>query len=528
MLRARQFREDAGPLAHPVRPEEYIEINNFYTATVYEKGAEVIGMLKRIVGDDAYAKALTLYFDRHDGQACTIEDWLKEFEDATGRDLSQFKLWYSQAGTPTVEIRIEKTGQASPVQAADGAETTPVSWQVVARQTVPATPGQPEKRPVPIPICLALYDHDGAEVVPEQMVVLDSEEAVIATGSFLTSDKLPMVSAFRGFSAPVIVRQDLSTEDRLVLLAHDTDPFNRWEAGRSLAKAELLKLIDGGNDPDPVYLDALGRMIADERLDPAFRAFALGLPSEDDMAQTLFEAGRTPDPDAIHRSSERLRQAIANAHAAEFAGLFEAMKVPGPYRPDAADAGRRALRLKALGFLTLTDGPDRARQLFASTDNMTENIGALGILLKAGAGPEEAQSFYDRWKGDPNTLDKWFSLSVISAAPEAAVKVAEDLVAMDDFNLKNPNRFRAVIGGLVGNTAGFHHASGAGYAFVAKWLKKLDPVNPMTAARLATVFETMARYDGDRQGQMRDALEYLLSGTPSKDMQEIAGRILGR
>ncbi|MEL7150764.1 MAG: aminopeptidase N [Pseudomonadota bacterium] len=509
-LRASQFREDAGPLAHPVRPEEYIEINNFYTATVYEKGAELIGMLKRLVGDEGYARALDLYFERHDGDAATIEDWLKVFEDATGRDLSQFKLWYSQAGTPQVTVWLVEDG--------------PI-WRVMARQMTPPTPGQPEKAPQVIPVTLRLFDQKGGVLSPEVGCVLDTEEAQLAE---IEGAGRPIVSAFRGFSAPVIVKQDLTPEERLVLLAHDTDPFNRWEAGRSLAKAELLRLVADDTDPDPVYLDALGHLIDDDTLDPAFRAFALGLPSEDDMAQTLFDAGRTPDPARIHEASEALKTAIAAAHEARFENVFDAMQNPGPYRPVAADAGRRSLRLAALGFLGRVQGPDRAAHIFATADNMTESLGALASLLRLGHGAAAAEAFYTRWKSDPNTLDKWFSLSVVLAAPEEAVSVAAGLVAHDDFNLKNPNRFRAVIGGLAGNTAGFHHASGAGYAFVAKWLKALDPINPMTAARMATVFETRARYDGDRQGQMGDALETLLDGTPSKDMQEIAGRILGR
>ncbi|MEM6385256.1 MAG: aminopeptidase N [Pseudomonadota bacterium] len=526
MLRGRQFREDAGPLAHPVRPESYVEINNFYTATVYEKGAELIGMLRRIVGDDGYRRALDLYFNRHDGQACTIEDWLKAFEDATGRDLGQFKLWYGQAGTPTVEIKVEVTGRASPVRATDGTETRPISWRVTAQQSVPPTPGQPEKRPVPIPIALALYDHEGREIAGEQMGILDTEEAVIATGSFIGSDRLPIVSAFRGFSAPVIVKQDLSMDDRLVLLAHDSDPFNRWEAGRALAKAELMRMVDGEEEPDARYLEALGKLIGDDTLDSAFRAFALGLPSEDDIAQTLYDGGQTPDPDRIHTASEQLKASIASAHAPLFTRLYEGLNNPGPYRPVAEDAGRRALRLAALGFLGRVEGPDRARALFGDADNMTESIGALACLLRLGKGADEAGMFYDRWRSDANTLDKWFSLSVACAAPDQAVTVAENMVTHPDFNLKNPNRFRAVLGGLAGNTAGFHSASGDGYAFVAKWLKQLDPINPMTAARMTTVFETLARYDGDRQGQIRDALAQLLVGKPSKDMQEIAGRIL--
>ena len=513
-LRARQFREDAGPLAHPVRPEEYIEINNFYTSTVYEKGAEVIGMLKRLVGEEGYTKALGLYFDRHDGQACTIEDWLKVFEDATGRDLSQFKLWYSQAGTPRLTYSEEWDGEAV---------------TLTVTQDMKPTPGQPEKAPMPIPLAVGAIHRDGREAAPTQVFELTEGRARFRL-PVTSSDTPPILSVNREFAAPVTIRRSepLSREDQLVLLAHDTDPFNRWEAGRSLAKDQLVALVTGDNAVSETYLEALGRLIADDTLDPAFRAVALGLPSEDDIAQTLYEAGRTPDPNRIHASSETLKTAIAKAHETEFERLFIAMENPGPYRPVAAEAGRRALRMAALGFLGRVQGPDLARSVFETADNMTESLAALSALLRLGEGEAEAETFYERWKTDPNTLDKWFSLSVLCAPPSEAVTVAERLVAQDDFNVKNPNRFRAVIGGLTGNTAGFHDASGKGYAFVAKWLKTMDGLNPMTAARMATVFETLARYDGDRQGQMRDALEHLLSGAPSKDMQEIAGRILGR
>ena len=510
MLRARQFREDAGPLAHPVRPEEYIEINNFYTATVYEKGAEVIGMLKVLVGDEGYARALDLYFERHDGQACTIEDWLKVFEDACGRDLTQFKRWYSQAGTPKVTLELEEV---------EG------GWQVRARQMTPPTPGQTEKLPQVIPVRLAAFDADGSKRLAETVVEFAEEEAVLTT---IPGAARPILSAFRGFSAPVNVKQSQSLEERLVLLAQDTDPFNRWEAGRSVAKDQLVRMIVDDADPAEAYLDALGALVGDETLDPAFRAFALGLPSEDDLAQTLYDNGRTPDPDRIHACRAALGRAIADAHTALFEDLVARFASNAPYSPNAADAGRRALRLKALGYLAEGGQVDRAAAVFAGADNMTESIGALGILVRAGQGEAELAQFFNLWKDDPNTLDKWFSTMIVHAPPEHAVAVAQKAVEMPEFAWKTPNRFRAVIGGLCGNTAGFHAASGEGYRFVAEWLKKLDPVNPMTAARMATVFETMRRYDGDRQGQMRDALEYLLDGAPSKDMTEIAGRILGR
>ncbi|MEM7720520.1 MAG: aminopeptidase N [Pseudomonadota bacterium] len=514
MLRGRQFREDAGPLAHPVRPDSYIEINNFYTATVYEKGAEVIGMLKRLVGEDGYAKALDLYFDRHDGQACTIEDWLTVFEDATGRDLGQFMLWYSQAGTPKVTYQEDWDGET-------------VTLRVT--QSVPATPGQDNKAPMVIPLVVGALHRDGREAAPSTVFELTEthQEFQLPVDP---SEVAPLLSVNRGFAAPILLEraEALSVADQRILLAHDRDAFNRWEAGRALAKNQLIAMITDGSKIDDGYLDALGSVLSDDAAEPAFRAFVLALPSEDDIAQTLFDSGRTPDPAHIHTCRERLNAAIAHALHATFEHLFETMQCPGPYRPLAEDAGRRALRLASLGFLGRVEGASRAADVFASTDNMTESLGALASLLRLGAGQAESAVFYDRWQSDPNTLDKWFSLSVSCAAPDDAVSVAKTMVSNPAFNVKNPNRFRAVIGGLAGNTAGFHHASGAAYAFVAEQLKSLDPINPMTAARMATVFETMGRYDGDRQGQMADALRHLLDGSPSKDMLEIASRILGK
>jgi aminopeptidase N len=306
-LRARQFREDGGPLAHPVRPASYIEINNFYTATVYEKGAEIIGMLKRLVGDDGYARALDLYFDRHDGDAATIEDWLKVFEDATGRDLTQFRLWYTQAGTPRLTV-------------AEHFEDD--RYTLTFTQRTPPTPGQPDKRPQVIPIAVGLLNPNGDEVVPTTIL-----EMTEATQSF-TFDGLaakPVPSLLRGFSAPVVLDRPTTTEERAFLLAHDTDPFNKWEAGRQLAKDVLSRMVTENASPGPAYLDALLRVARDGALDPAFRALALRLPSEDDMAQTLHDAGVTPDPLAICEAREKLARAVAG-HLAP--------ALPGPLRGD--------------------------------------------------------------------------------------------------------------------------------------------------------------------------------------------------
>ena len=510
-LRARQFREDNGPLSHPVRPEEYEEINNFYTATVYEKGAEVIRMLKILIGDDAYARALDLYFDRHDGDAATIEDWLKVFEDATGRDLTQFARWYSQSGTPRLSVTDEFN---------DG------TYTLHFEQKTEPTPGQSDKEPQVIPIALGLLSPNGDEAVPT--TVLEMTE----TRQSFTFDGLgakPVPSILRGFSAPVILERQTTRDERLLLLAHDTDPFNRWEAGRQLAKEELIACVTDTGGPSEAFLGALDQLASDDAADPAFRAFALALPSVDDISQALFDAGRTPDPVAIHRARNAVLAEIGRALRPTLDRLFDDMHVPGPYTPDAADAGKRALRMTALSLLIHGDPSQvsRARHLFDQADNMTESLGALAILIREGAGEDPLSTFYERWKKHPTVLDKWFAVQVAQAAPETAVSIAQTLAAHPDFTWKTPNRFRAVVGALTGNTAGFHDPSGAGYRFVADWLIRLDPINPRTAARMAAAFETWPRYDGDRQGMIRDALISIRdSGDIARDMHEMVTRLL--
>ncbi len=315
-LRARQFREDNGPLAHPVRPASFVEINNFYTATVYEKGAELIGMLRQLVGADGYARALDLYFDRHDGDAATIEDWLKVFEDATGRDLSQFARWYAQAGTP--RLRVEEDFK-------DGIYT------LHFEQKTPSTPGQDQKQPQVIPIAVGLLNPNGDEVVPTTILEMTDDRQSFSFSGLATR---PVPSILRNFSAPVILERPSTAEERAFLLAHDTDPFNKWEAGRQLAKDVLTAMVRDGSQPGPAYLDALERVARDDTLDPAFRALALRLPSEDDMAQTLCDAGMTPDPGRIHEAREKVADALAYHLRAILPAIYEDMNLPGPYSPD--------------------------------------------------------------------------------------------------------------------------------------------------------------------------------------------------
>ncbi len=509
MLRARQFREDGGPLAHSVRPESYVEINNFYTATIYEKGAEVIGMLKRLVGDDGYARALNLYFDRHDGDAATIEDWLRVFEDATGRDLAQFKRWYAEAGTPRLRV-VEEW--------AEGVYT------LTFTQVNPPTPGQPEKGAKVIPIAVGLLNPNGDEVVPTRVL-----EMTAATQSFRFEGlgSRPIPSILRGFSAPVVLEREVSPEERAFLLAHDTDPFNKWEAGRALAKDVLVGMVTKGAVPGPDWLAALAAVAKDASLDPAFRALCLRLPSDDDMAQTLHAGGVVPDPARIYAARRAARQAIAGHLAGMLPGLIAEMAEPGPFSPSAKAGGRRALRNAAVGYLSLVDDGAAATRLFAAANNMTDEIEGMGCLLDIGQGQEALARFSARWGDNANVMDKWFAMQVMFATPERMAEVAQGLTAHPLFNWKNPNRFRAVIGAASGNHAGFHHDSGAGYRFAADWLMRLDPVNPQTAARMSTAFETWPRYDAGRQGMIRAELARMaaLPGI-SRDLGEMVGRML--
>lgn len=509
-LRGRQFREDGGPLAHPVRPESFQEINNFYTSTIYEKGAEVIGMLKRLVGDEEYAKAVTLYFDRHDGQACTIEDWLKVFQDSTGRDLSKFKLWYSQAGTPKVIMKEAWKGDC---------------YTLTLKQVLPDTPGQTDKKPQVIPFAIGLLDPSGKEVVPTTLLELDEEEQSF---SFNGLAARPIPSPLRGFSAPVVLERKTNNEERAFLLAHDTDPFNRWEAGRQLAKSALIAMIKDGAAPDRLYLDALNRLVLDDTQDPDFRALCLGLPSEDDLAQSFADMGQTPDPQAIWEGREAMRAAVADALSGDLKSLYTQNLVTEKFSPTAQQAGKRALGNAVLGLMTRRDQGAAAQGQFADADNMTQQLGALSALLSNDLGSLELASFAEQWGSERLVMDKWFMIQVAHARPEVTAQVADALTQRPDFTMTNPNRFRAVLGALAMNQAGFHHDSGDGYRLMADWLIKLDPVNPQTTARMCSAFQSWRRYDADRQGMMRDNLHRIASlAGLSRDTSEMVGRILG-
>ncbi|MCJ8144292.1 aminopeptidase N [Ancylobacter sp. A5.8] len=524
LLKSHQFAEDAGPLAHPVRPASYREINNFYTATVYEKGAEVVRMLKTLLGEENFRSGMDLYFERHDGTAATIEDFLTCFQDATGTDLSQFALWYAQAGTPRLEV-------AGHWDAAGATFTLDVA------QTVPATPGQIDKQPMLIPLALGLVGEDGRDLplqpaggsngAPGVVLVSEARQRFV----FENVTERPRPSLNRGFSAPVKLVTDLSTQDLIFLARHDADPFNRFDAAQTLALGVLVDAARAGATPDAAPLvEALGAVLADPALDPAFIAQALSVPSEGDVAR---EIARDVDPDAIHAARLALRRAIGSALAEPLAGAFERFAVPGPYSPDAASAGRRALRNACLDLLATAgagDGPARALGLFRAADNMTDRFVALSVLAHAVPAEREAAlaDFYAMFQGDPLVIDKWFALQAQIAEPGTLDRV-RTLTAHPAFAMTNPNRVRSLIGSFAAaNQTQFHRADGAGYDFVAQTVLTLDAINPQVAARLLAAFRSWRSLDAPRREAAEAALQRV-SRTPglSPDVADIAGRSLG-
>jgi len=509
-MRSHQFQEDNGPLAHPVRPESFIEINNFYTITVYEKGAELIGMLKRLVGDETYYKALDLYFKRHDGDAATIEDWLQVFEDTTGRDLTQFKRWYSQAGTPRVTV-------------SDTYENG--TYTLHLSQRTAATPGQDAKGPQVIPVAVGLLSADGTEVQETTVLELTETEQSFRFDGIAAK---PIPSVLRDFSAPVILERDQTNAERAFLMAHDTDPFNRWDAGDTLARDVLLRMIRNGEAPDTAYLDGITAIVRDDTLDPAFRQLALSLPSNEELTQEIHGDGGVPDPMVIHDALETLRTARA-LHMQDILPRIQSdMIVSGPYSPDAKSAGKRSLGNAAMNMITRFDGGATATRQYETATNMTMQLAALSSLMMIGKGDDASAHFRNQWRDDRLVMDKWFGLTVSRAAPDQAAATALRLTEEPDFDITNPNRFRAVFGALGGNIAGFHQASGASYQLMGEWLAKLDAINPQTTARMTKAFETWRQYDAQRQELMRNTLTKL-AATPnvSRDTAEMVGRILG-
>lgn len=522
-LRARQFAEDQGPLAHPVRPSSYLKIDNFYTATIYEKGAEIIRMLKTLIGAEAFRAGMDRYFERWDGQATTVEAFINCFEDASGRDLSDFFAWYEQAGTPRVSLA-SRYDEAARTLTLD------------LRQETPPTPGQPQKKPLPIPVIVGLLDHEGrtqaferdGQAVDETVVVLDAAQATVTLTGV---DRPPVVSALRGFSAPVVLKTDAPAKDRYVLLASDPDLFNRWEAGQGLAAELILARAAGRADEvnEERYAEAVARALSDQAADPAFKALLLALPSEPDLALQMSPA----DPAAIHEAREALRARLSVHLEPELRRLHTGLQDLGEFSPDAAGAGRRALRNAALELLAANprhDIADLALGHFQAAGNMTDAMGGLSALMQIGGVPFEQAlaDFYARWKSEPLVVDKWFAIQARDPSEGALGRVL-GLTAHPAFEGKNPNRLRALVSTFANfNPARFHDPSGAGYRFLADQILAIDGFNPMTAARLVDPLGGWRRYRPELGALMKAELQRIAAKDGlSKNVYELATRALG-
>jgi aminopeptidase N len=528
LLRNGQFPEDAGPMAHPVRPEAYVEINNFYTATVYNKGAEVIRMYRTLLGNEAFKRGLRFYLERFDGQAVTTDDFLGAMAEASGAELSQFRRWYSQAGTPMLDI-------------AGSYDATRREYRLQVRQNCPPTPGQPVKEPFLIPLAVGLLGPNGRDL-PLQL----AGEAAAGPGTrvlrvdaaeqsftFVNVPAEPVPSLLRDFSAPVRVNYPYQSEALAFLLACDSDPFNRWEAGQRLATQVLLEMIadlQGGRLP-PVpeaFVAAFRTTLTDAAADPALLALALTLPGEVELAEAMTVA----DPVAVHAARQRLRHELAMQLAREFRAVMSAMHDAGPYRPTAAAIGRRSLKNLCLAYLALLGTPEAVSfclAQFEGADNMTDRLAALTCLAHGEALQCEAAlaAFYQRYQNDPLVIDKWFAVQAASARADTLAQV-QALLRHPAFTMKNPNRVRSLVGTFVhGNPGRFHDRSGAGYRFLADRVLELDPLNPQVAARMVAALSRWRRFDADRQRLMKTELERILAQPGlSRDVAEIVSKSL--
>ncbi len=525
-LRAHQFVEDAGPLAHPVRPELYHEINNFYTTTVYDKGAEIVRMIKVLLGPDLFRRGMDLYFTRHDGEAATIEQFAQCFADVSGRDFSQFMRWYTQAGTPEIAVTPHYDPRAK-------------TYRLDIAQTVPPTPGQPTKEPMLIPLALGLLGNNGGDLP----LVLDGRplargviELTRPSQSFVFTGlaERPIPSLNRDFSAPIKLKLPIGPDALRFLAAHDCDPFNRWQAVQTLAMSLLIANVAAARAgaaarEDDGLMAALGAILADPELEPAFIALTLTPPSEADIAR---EIGRDVDPDAVFAARRDLRAAVGERLGTALAGTYARMITPGPYRPDAESAGRRALKNVCLDLLAATGQSAAIARAFAqykTADNMTDRMAALETLALHDR-PERTQAladFYARYADDPLIIDKWLALQ--AAIPEpATLDRVRALTAHPAFSMANPNRVRALIGAFAqANHTQFNRIDGAGYDFVADLMLALDPKNPQVAARIMGAFRSWRALEARRRERAQATLRRVAAApTLSRDLHDIVVRTL--
>ncbi|MEQ8949022.1 aminopeptidase N [Parvibaculum sp.] len=529
LLRAHQFPEDGGPLAHPVRPESYIEINNFYTATVYEKGAELCRMIHTMAGPKRFRKGMDLYFERHDGEAATVENFLDALSDGAKLDLTQFKRWYRQSGTPEVLA----SGRY------DAARKT---YTLKMSQVCQATPGQPHKEPYHIPVAVGLVGPGGKDMA----LMLDGEEKpgaktrVLnltereATWRFRNVNAKPVPSLLRGFTAPVKLSANLKERDLVFLMRHDSDSFNRWEAAQRYATGLLVAMVEAEKTGAPArkggaFAEMVRDLLTAKKIDPDFVAQIILLPSEQTLAQII---GHEVDVEAIHAARERLRASIATQTKDALLAAYDRMEVTGPYRPDADHAGRRALRNVCLGYLSAAPGEEGialAAEQFRMADNMTDSIAALSVLSNIDC-PERREAldaFHERWKDDHLAMDKWFSIQAMSSLPGTLDEVKR-LTGHPAFTMKNPNKVRALITSFAAvNQLHFHAKDGAGYRFIADKVLELDKLNPQVGARMLGAFKSWRQMEPKRRKLMQKELKRI-AGTEglSRDVYEIATKTL--
>ncbi len=515
VLRGVQFPEDSGPLAHPIRPDSYREISNFYTSTVYNKGAEVIRMMRTMAGEEAFRKGCDLYFERHDGEAATCEDFVRAIEDGAGLDLTGFRLWYRQAGTPKVTVRMEHEGTTT---------------QLHLAQQVPATPDQPDKQPMPIPLRLALFDRASGTHDGEQLVILDAEEKTVI---FEGRPADPVLSVNRGFTAPVAIENHVSTQDLVFLAAHDDDPFARYEAMQELVVTHLKDAVDDQLSADQAAEGheaigaALASVLADDQLDDLMRGELLVLPSNTYIAEQMLIA----DPGAIHGERQGLRQWLGERLESEFVALHERASAV-PYSLDAEARGARKVKTQALVYLA-AGNPDLAATMAAAqydhADNMTDRQGALMVLagLESPQRSHKLLDFHNRYRDNDLVVDKWFAIQAQSLHPQAIAHV-KALADHPQFTMRNPNRVRSLYMAFAANPHAFHAEDGEGYRLIADLIIALDPINPQTAARFVPPLGRWRRIEPGRAALMRGELERIAGQEKlSRDTHEQVARSLG-
>jgi aminopeptidase N len=525
-LKARQFAEDSGPLAHPVRPDSYVEINNFYTATVYDKGAELVRMIQTIVGNSGFRDGLDLYFKRHDGQAATVEQFITCFEDATGADLAQFAIWYSQAGTPQIVAQLSFDAKSR-------------TASVTLEQVLPPTPGESKKKLLHVPVRLGLIGADGRDLALKLDGVNAVDQSVVhlkrrqQTFKFKDIGKRPVLSVLRGFSAPVNLTVNHSEAELAFLMRYDSDLYNRWHASQDYALRVLVKAVKAiraGEKPEkPVALiEALGAALADDKLEPAYRAQFLLLPSEADIARNI---GRDIDPAAIHAAHGAIRRFQAIQLAEQLAETYDRMTMKQAYSPESGQAGQRALRNVAMRLLAHGKKAvdiTRAETQFQGAKNATDEIAAFGALVAAsGAVRKRAlDTYFERWKDDHLMIEAWFAMQAASSAATTLATV-QKLMKHQLFSIENPNKARNLIGGFAGNAVNFNRPDGKGYAFVADQVLAIDAFNPQVASRILTSFRSWRSLEVGRRKLAKAALSGIAKHKSlSRDVQEIVLKTL--